>query len=176
MARQSSGELPNRPNGARIGATERSTPNSSSKDHFPPINFTVGDLPSSAHEDSERRGHVFVFQSIGGLLVQFSGLSSITSIHGHENNARIGWCLTRTAWPRWSGVLRWRRRIWGKRRCDGSGRNWRRGLRLHGRKKLYFHRAQTIWAKVERSVRIWFNLVYWYVGDGRASLRTMGYL
>jgi hypothetical protein len=70
--------------------------NSSSKDHFPPINFIIGDLPSSAREDSERRGHVLVFQSIGGLLVQFDGLTSITSIHGHENNVRIGWCLTRT--------------------------------------------------------------------------------
>jgi hypothetical protein len=89
-------------------------PNSSSKDHFPPINFIVGDLPSSVREDSEWRGHVLVFQSIGGLLVQFGGLASITSIHGRENNARIGWCLTRTDWPRWSGALRWRRPILGK--------------------------------------------------------------
>jgi hypothetical protein len=56
-----------------------------------------------------------MFLVIGGLLVQLDGLESITSIQGHENNARIGWCLTRTDWPRWSCALRWRRPIWGKR-------------------------------------------------------------
>ena len=65
----SSGEHLRRPIGATARVSEQRTPNSSPKDHFPPINFTVGDLPSSAREDSERRGHVFVFQSIGGLLV-----------------------------------------------------------------------------------------------------------
>jgi hypothetical protein len=55
-------------------------PNSSSKDHFPPINFIIGDLPSSAREDSERRRHVLVFLAIGGLLVQFGGLASITGL------------------------------------------------------------------------------------------------
>ena len=46
----------------------------------PPINFIIGDLPSSAREDSERRGHVLVFLAIGGLLVQFGGLASITGL------------------------------------------------------------------------------------------------
>jgi hypothetical protein len=79
-ARQSSGELLDRPNGARIGATERSTPNSRPINGFPPINFIIGDVPSSAREDSERRGHVLVFLAIGGLLVQFGGLASITGL------------------------------------------------------------------------------------------------
>jgi hypothetical protein len=56
----------------------------------------IGDLFRSAHEDSESHGHYFVFPVIGGLLVQLDGLESITSIQGHENNAQIGWCLTRT--------------------------------------------------------------------------------
>jgi hypothetical protein len=40
---------------------------------------------------------------------------------------------------------------WGR---GGSGRNWEMGSGLYGRKRLCFHRAQSIWAKVERSVRI----------------------
>ena len=45
----------------------------------------VGDLPSSSREDSERRGHVLVFQSIGGLLVQFSGSASIVGLRENLN-------------------------------------------------------------------------------------------
>jgi hypothetical protein len=74
-----------RPIGARTSAQLWIKPNSSSKDHFPPINFTVGDPPSSAREDSERRGHVLVFQSIGGLLVQFSGSASIVGLRENLN-------------------------------------------------------------------------------------------
>jgi hypothetical protein len=40
----------------------------------------VGDLPSSAREDSERCGLVLVFLVIGGLLVQFGGSASITGL------------------------------------------------------------------------------------------------
>jgi hypothetical protein len=42
----------------------------------------------------------------------------------------------------------------GKRRRGGSGWNWGWGLRLLGRKKRCFHRAQSIWEKVEGAVGI----------------------
>ena len=80
-----SDEQADRPEGATARVFEQQTPNSSPKDSFPPINFTVGDLPSSAREDSERRGHVLVFQSIGGLLVQFSGSASIVGLRENLN-------------------------------------------------------------------------------------------
>jgi hypothetical protein len=49
----------------------------------------------------------------------------------------------------------------GGNRCHGgSGWNWGWGLRLQGRKKLCFHCAQSIWAKMERAVRIWLRLSF----------------
>jgi hypothetical protein len=79
MARQSSGELLDRPNGARIGATERSTPNSRPINGFPPINFIFGDLLSSIHENRGDYGHLIMFPTIGGLPVQIGDTVSIQS-------------------------------------------------------------------------------------------------
>jgi hypothetical protein len=51
-----SDEQADRPEGATARVFEQQTPNSSPKDSSPPINFIFGDLPSSAREDSARRG------------------------------------------------------------------------------------------------------------------------
>jgi hypothetical protein len=48
----------------------------------------------------------------------------------------------------------------GNRRRGSSGWNWGWGLRLQGRKKLCFHCAQSIWAKMERAARIWLRLSF----------------
>jgi hypothetical protein len=40
----------------------------------------VGDLPSSAREDSDGHGPLFVFPVIGELSVQFGGSASITKL------------------------------------------------------------------------------------------------
>jgi hypothetical protein len=98
---QSSGELVYWPIYAKTDAPERLLPNWTLPDHFPQLNFIVGDLPSSAREDSERRGHVLVFPVIGGLLVQFGGSASITGLWEYSNEGAegVGWPESR--WPRW---------------------------------------------------------------------------
>jgi hypothetical protein len=77
VARQSSGELIDRPNGARIGALLWQRSNPRPKEGFPSINFTIDDLSSSAREDSERRGPLLAFPVINGFLVQLGGSASI---------------------------------------------------------------------------------------------------
>jgi hypothetical protein len=77
MARQSSGKLLDRLNGARIGATERSTPNSRPINDFPPINFIFGDLLSYVHENRGDYGHLIMFPTIDGLPVRIGDTVSI---------------------------------------------------------------------------------------------------
>jgi hypothetical protein len=76
-ARPKSGELLDRPIGARIGATARSTPNSRPINGFPPINFIFGDLLSSVHENRGDYGHLIMFPTIGGLQVRIGDTVSI---------------------------------------------------------------------------------------------------
>jgi hypothetical protein len=78
------------------------------------------------------------------------------------------------ALPEWSGHVRailssaadW---IGGKRHRGGSGWNWGWGLRLLGRKELCFHRAQSIWEKVEGTVRIWLRSSHCVCDDHTSS-------
>jgi hypothetical protein len=75
-ARPSSSELLDRPNGARVGASERSTPNSSSEECFPSTNFWIGALQFSAHGDREPRGHSLAFMTTQGGLAQLDRFTS----------------------------------------------------------------------------------------------------
>jgi hypothetical protein len=89
-ARPSSGELLDRPNGARAGASERSTPNSSPISGFPSFNFANGCLVGSGHGDRECCGWINTFPATSGLLVQLGGSTSITGTRAHLNEGAEG--------------------------------------------------------------------------------------
>jgi hypothetical protein len=76
----SSGEHLRRPIGATARVSEQRTPNSSPKDHFPPINFKIIVLQFPAHGNHEHCGRINAFPASSGLLVQLDGLASITDV------------------------------------------------------------------------------------------------
>ena len=79
-ARPRSGEQLRRPIEAKTGANLRLSPNSSSYERFPQLNYTIGGLGSSGHGGRKHNGNMIVFPAMGAGLVQLKGSGSIADV------------------------------------------------------------------------------------------------
>jgi hypothetical protein len=110
-----------------ISAFELHTPDWTSTDHFPQVNFKIDELIGSGHGNRADEFKNYAFPVMGGHTVQIDDLISITKLCKCLNKKAGDGGWPERGWPRWGVLAGCSTRFGGNQKFERAGGGLRVG-------------------------------------------------